>query len=355
MEFLAAGIAGVASHITYFRRGEHHLYGQYYFQGFFVIFTLALALLYFPDQDDLKASFLSVGRLSICYLIGLFSSLVIYRLILDPLNKFPGLVGAKISGLWISFRFRRCDGYKQAQKLHEEYGLFVRVGSSDLSIAHPQAVEALYGPKSKCIKGSYYDLTKPMVSMQTFRDRSQHDARRRIWSAAFSDNAIRGYEKRIKSYQDKMIALLQASDGTPVNITNLLSIYNFDVVGDLAFGKSFDLLENPGSQLHWAVELLREGLKPLAFLFPIWFLRFMTKIPFLARDWWRFIGFCRNRLIQRMKESPDIPDIMSVLLAPLEGHQPSEQEMNLLVGDSQLILGAGRRVLITTITSQIKI
>ena len=44
----------------------------------------------------------------------------------------------------------------------------------------------------------------------------------------------------------------------------------------------------------------------------------------------------------RIKETPDIPDIMSTLLAPLDGKPPSKEEMDLLTGDSQLAIAGGR-------------
>jgi tryprostatin B 6-hydroxylase len=42
-----------------------------------------------------------------------------------------------------------------------------------------------------------------------------------------------------------------------------------------------------------------------------------------------------------MQNTPDIPDITSSLLVPLEGKKVSREDMNLLVGDSQLMMAAG--------------
>ena len=38
----------------------------------------------------------------------------------------------------------------------------------------------------------------------------------------------------------------------------------------------------------------------------------------------------------------DIPDIMSTLLSSLQGSKPTPEELNMLRGDSQLIIVAGR-------------
>lgn len=79
----------------------------------------------------------------------------------------------------------------------------------------------------------------------------------------------------------------------------LFNFYSFDVMGDLAFGTSFDMLAK--SKEHWAIELLNKGLDPLGCLFPVWFFRFMVAVPRLGDDWWRFIDFCNQQVENRIK------------------------------------------------------
>lgn len=49
--------------------------------------------------------------------------------------------------------------------------------------------------------------------MHTSRNRPMHDKRRRIWSPAFSDKALRGYEKRVQKYNDLLIKQISAFSG----------------------------------------------------------------------------------------------------------------------------------------------
>ncbi|OTA07051.1 hypothetical protein A9Z42_0079230 [Trichoderma parareesei] len=77
-------------------------------------------------------------------------------------------------------------------------------------------------------------------------------------------------------------------------MTKWFRFYGFDVMGDLAFGKSFNMLET--SRNHWAIDLLDAEILPLALQFPVWLLRFGMNMPVISRDWWTFIGFCRDRL-----------------------------------------------------------
>ena len=290
--------AGVLSHVGYFNRGEHHMYGARYVQIFFVAIATAVVGLY-QGGETLSHAIRYVCQLASEYLAGVYSSLVLYRLLLHPLNGFPGPLGARVSSFWLSIQVRDGKAYRKVQELHNQYGDFVRVGSSDLSITHPKAVDAIYGIGSKCTKTAVYDITLPMVSLHSIRVKAQHDRRRRTWSPAFSDKALRGYEERIKTYQNKLLSQLEAFDGQPVDISKWLTLYSFDVMGDLAFGKSFDMLD--ASEEHWAIKLLNEGLKPLGWMLPPWFFRAVTAIPGATRNWWRFIGYCAQRMEERRK------------------------------------------------------
>lgn len=83
---------------------------------------------------------------------------------------------------------------------------------------------------------------------------------------------------------------------------------------------SFHMLEK--SEEHWAVKLLNEGMEPMGWMFPTWFFRVLTAIPFAARGWWKFIGFCCEKLDERMKVSRALPQsqspILPILMCPLD-------------------------------------
>src|SRR4051794_22455170 len=71
--------------------------------------------------------------------------------------------------------------------------------------------------------------------------------------------------------------LLTVVEGKPVDATTLLNLYSFDVMGDLAFGQDFGMLEK--GEVHWAIKLLNAGMDPLALQMPHWFFRLLTAIP----------------------------------------------------------------------------
>ena len=189
---------------------------------------------------------------------GIFSNLLIYRLFLNPLNKFPGPYAARITKLNHSVINRKFDAHVQFLKAHKEHGKFLRIGPNDLSVTDVRGVEAISASNSVFRKAPWYDQDAPRSSLHTTRDRGVHDRRRKIWAPAFSDKALRGYENRVQSLNDLLISKLDDTKGQPVNATNLLNLYSFDTMGELAFGENFGMLEK--GEVHWAIELLNAGM-----------------------------------------------------------------------------------------------
>ena len=297
---ILAAVTGVSTHLGYFRKGEHHLYGTRYIQIFTALFfTFVILDVRFANQS-FPCAFFEVSLVATFYFLGLYASLLVYRAFFHPLNKFPGPFGNKLGNLWFSVQLGNADAYKKVLHLHKRYGPFVRVGSSDLSIIHPKAVHVIYGTGTRCGRAAFYN-GDPVPSLISIRDRIAHDQRRRIWSPAFGDRALRDYAQRIKIYDDQLISRFDdaSTSGKSLNVSKWFNYYSFDTMGDLAFGKSFDMLQT--DQEHWAVGLLNSGLEALAFLFPIWLFRVLISIPGLLKDHERIVEFCSEQLDKRIK------------------------------------------------------
>lgn len=293
-------LAGVTTHAVYLHRSEHHMRGIHYLQLLLLSTLTYVTATTVTYSLPISTTVLNALTLACLYLGGIFASLIVYRLFLSPLRYFPGPLGSKISNLYLSLHLANLDAHAKLLSLHNTYGDFVLIGSSDVSITHPKAVQAIYGPQSRCTKADWYDLTLPMVSMQTTRNRELHDRRRRIWSRAFGEKSLRGYEQRIQVFQYRLLAKIAnaASRNLALDATELFNLYNFDVMGDLAFGEGFGMLESNG--LHWAVRLMGEAMAPMGLMLPTWMFRLLTAIPFAATGWWKFIQYCCERLDERM-------------------------------------------------------
>jgi hypothetical protein len=66
------------------------------------------------------------------FLVGLGASIVVYRLFFHPLRHFPGRWGAKISRFYTVWITKTSDFmyHHELERLHAEFGDFVRTGSS---------------------------------------------------------------------------------------------------------------------------------------------------------------------------------------------------------------------------------
>ena len=139
----AAG-AGLISHLGYFIRGEHHLKAP-------VLFNLSILVPIIFTISEIRFASIQIKDavwntlfIMASYFVALFCSMVLYRTIFHPLNRFPGPRLAKISKLWHIGKVVRLDNYRQVDRLHEQYGDFVRTGGyitprndCDVAFFHP--------------------------------------------------------------------------------------------------------------------------------------------------------------------------------------------------------------------------
>jgi cytochrome P450 len=358
--------AGVLSHLLFFHQGEKFLYPFRYIQFYILLFgilTVARSQ-YFNTPTSLAIT--SNLLLSAIYFAGLYASLLIFRIFFNPVNRIPGPFFTRISKFTHVLHNLDARSCENLLRWHEKYGKFVRIGPNDISVTDPDAVQVISGANSKCYKGTWYNQDLPLVSLHTSRDRAMHDRRRRAWAPAFSDRALRGYEARIKTYNDLLLDNVNKGLGKPINISDLFNQFSFDVMGDLAFGKSFDMLTT--GETHWAIKLLGAGMDPMAFGFPAWFFRFVIAIPGAAGDYWKFIQFCSDQLMDRIKEQPAKQaafekgeksksaaaaekDITHTLIEQFESMSEADKKVALpmLQGDSRLIIVAGSDTTATTL------
>ncbi|PSN68710.1 cytochrome P450 monooxygenase [Corynespora cassiicola Philippines] len=342
-------LSGIASHWCYFYHFEHHLHAIKYVSAFCLLSVSYMTDLIVNQSMASSEAILQVFLHGTSYLCGLYTSTIVYRLVFHPLRKFPGPSGARLSNLWLSFQAGNRDLQNHFLDWHTKYGYFLRIGSNDLSITHPKAPEAIYGAKSRCTKADWYDSNFPEIALSFERDRDIHDKRRRVWSKAFGEQNLRGYEQRIQQYQDNLLKNLADSRGSPLNMTKMFNFLSFDIMGELAFSRSFDMLKKV--EEHWAIKILHDGIKPVGYMLPQWVWRILVSTPFLSRDNDRLRGFVHQSLEERMSRKPALPDISNALLAPFDNTKPGGKELLTLQGDTHLIIIAGSDTTATTLAS----
>lgn len=173
---------------------------------------------------------------AICY--------AIYNLYLHPLHEFPG------PKLWIAFPIlRQIAGIRgrldeSIRALHETHGPVVRISSDELSFITAQAWKDIYGHGHKQYP-KWQSMPNPEASIISAND-SNHARFRKALSHAFSERALRDQEPLMNTYIDLMIEKMKdvASSGQKTDMVKWYNLTTFDMIGDLAFGASFDGLKN---------------------------------------------------------------------------------------------------------------
>ncbi len=78
-------------------------------------------------------------------------------------------------------------------------------------------------------------------------NKERHARKRRVLSHAFSDKALKAMEEHILDHIEAFCAQL-GSTTEPQNMAQLCDYLTFDVLGDLCFGKSFEMQHKPDNR-----------------------------------------------------------------------------------------------------------
>ncbi|PTB73597.1 cytochrome P450 [Trichoderma longibrachiatum ATCC 18648] len=261
---LAASAVGVAAHLLFFKKLEHHVVHRRYvaFRRHVAASAGSFALGVYMSQSPIlnekpgvHISWVSAISFSLqlhaCFLLGLYASLLTYRLFFHPLKKFPGPLSARISTFWLT-SYNYNDVWRDVASLHEQYGPFVRIAPGELSVRDPKAVAALHGPKSKCDEAPFYHVIKPTTSLHMLPDPDIHDD--------FDDRTLREYNQRASAYRSVLLDRIHATKGEPMDMARWFRFYVCEVIGHLAPGAIFNILQT--SDNHWAIDAFGSGLLP---------------------------------------------------------------------------------------------
>ncbi|CAG8079440.1 unnamed protein product [Penicillium olsonii] len=178
-----------------------------------------------------------------------FPYLVTYR----HLIHIPGPWAAKFSNIWVGLGARRGQKYAVVDSAHRKHGKVVRIGFNHVSIADERALNVVYGHGNGFLKDYYYQaFVARTPGMFNVRDRAEHTRKRKIISHAFSPKSVAAFEplmaenlQRWTAQLDRIVASEPQPDGkhfVRFNAMPWLSYLAFDIIGDLAFGSPFGMV-----------------------------------------------------------------------------------------------------------------
>ncbi|KAJ9415773.1 cytochrome P450 [Fusarium oxysporum] len=246
--------SGCLLHILFYRKGEWDLLALRIFQAYATLPIIVIGLLRLAEfkgwQHDTNLSAVSVLLLEGAHILGLLTSILCYRMIFHPLNKFPGPLRARISNFYPTYlTTKNAHLYEEVEQLHQKYGDFVRL-------------------------------------------------------------ALRDYEPRVTKYTTQLLDRLNEMQGTTINASNWLNFYSFDVMGDLAFGKSFNMLRDGVN--HYFLSSLHDSMKMVGALAHIsWIIPILKLIPAVSAEDRKFWAWIESQVEERSRMKPDNPDVFA--------------------------------------------
>ncbi|KAL8678451.1 MAG: hypothetical protein Q9186_005189 [Xanthomendoza sp. 1 TL-2023] len=172
--------------------------------------------------------------------------------------------------------------------LHRQYGDFVRTGPNELTIFHPDILRIINdGPNNA--------FSKPACKIV-------HKHRRRVWDHAFTTEALENYDSHVKEFAHQLECIIAENAGKPITINQYFYWFSFDVMGQSAFSKSFNMLKT--QKWHHVVQLLRAGLELVGPLTPVpWLVRIGFDIPIMpvVRNFQKMEAWCAERMDERIE------------------------------------------------------
>lgn len=148
--------------------------------------------------------------------------------------------------------------------MHKKYGDVVRIAPNELSFCSVQSYKDIYGHATKgrspFLKSSWYENADKVPGIVSTRDPMDHRKQRQSLALSFSAKSLRAQEDVIHQYVNlfiEQIGKLGGPNTQGINIPEAFNWLTFDIIGDLAFGESFDAVAT-GKTNYW-VSIILDG------------------------------------------------------------------------------------------------
>ncbi|RDW57263.1 hypothetical protein BP5796_12713 [Coleophoma crateriformis] len=179
------------------------------------------------------------------------SSLIIYRLYLSPLSRFPGPKLAALTG-WYETYFdllKRGRYWVEIEHMHKVYGPIVRINPNELHVNDPDWSEP-YKISGRVDKYDwYYTFVGSSGSSSAFGtiDHDVHRGRRKAQQGYFTTDAITRFEPQLEILTAKFCARLEDFKGTGkhVNLSDAFRSIAVDVAAMFTLNQSYGFIDDP--------------------------------------------------------------------------------------------------------------
>ncbi|KAJ5681310.1 benzoate 4-monooxygenase cytochrome P450 [Penicillium maclennaniae] len=303
LRLMTAFVAGIAAHITIFRRGEWDVAATKIPVGLCLLQSCLFGYYLFvhdPSTPIYTALWL-VGQITLGLLAGISVSILSYRAFFHRLNSFPGPFLARLSMWYVTSLYaRNPDAFNTVRGLHQHYGDFVRTGPTELSVNHPEALHAVHSGRSECTKGPWYSMLHPFISLFAIRDKAEHSRRRKPWELAFRPNAVLEYVPALEEGTTELLEQVERRKGQSMDMTYWINLFTFDLTGRIAFSQEYNCVKDnkkhPIMEINDSSNLITGVVSHV-----VWLISFIKATPGLNANMKALIGFSEEQVQNRQK------------------------------------------------------
>lgn len=290
----------------------------------------------------------AVSTQTACLTLGFLASMLLYRGLIHRLRKFPGPVAARLTKFYAVWKSSLAKQYHlELGAMQAEYGDVVRTGPRELTIFRGEAI----APLAACRKSSLYqieDWHNDRLGLIETRDIEDHRHRRRPWDTALSTKSLAKYDEAMqRTIGDCLDGLASPeTEEKGIDVTRWVSLFAWDVMGNVGFGKDFGQVSRGGSE-HWAVKAMKDQARFVAYVKPVpWVMNAASNIPYADAAVRPFRDYCRSLVDEKMRverDDKEIPSsIISWLLREYRKKTPyAPKTRNALNSDARTIATAG--------------
>ncbi|CAG8959926.1 hypothetical protein HYFRA_00012643 [Hymenoscyphus fraxineus] len=287
---------------------------------------------------------------------------IIRRIYFHPLSHIPGPLLAKISNYPYSRDFLSGRQPWRMLALHEKYGPVVRVSPNEVSFASAQSWQDIYAPRKggEFLKSDWYENGSFGVhAIVSVRDPVEHAQMRKYLSRAFSEASLRDQEDMITDLIAKYVdgvGKTAKAEGV-VNLTDWHNFLTFDIIGLLAFGKSFGGVES-GKEHFWLSDVMgsighsnvMDTLKRFPWLGAVYLFFNKSWLKGVVEVANRHVSYTTKVMEERLSEKTDRKDFMHYLLRDHPQDDDSEKFRLQMTGHAADLVVAGSETTATTLS-----
>ncbi|KAI0201182.1 cytochrome P450 [Astrocystis sublimbata] len=184
-------------------------------------------------------------------------SRMVYKRYASPLRSIPGPFLASCSRLWKVKSAMSENSQWEHINLHKKYGPVVRIAPNEVSFASPHVARNLLSAGKRFYKTDFYTVFPPPENPDIFTEIREevHAMKKKVANVPYSMAAMKQLSPFIDDTIEFLVAQMSAfctdsaatekSSNKPqasLDLGNWLHYFAFDVLGEVAFGRSFGFL-----------------------------------------------------------------------------------------------------------------